>query len=129
MTTATGAYSTFLSHCAFSELGTDEKYQHVTLFLRALLNLNLPRANLILTKQSVLLLRDMGYAYTTAASVNEECFVTDLADVWEKLMQTKDETLALSFLDYFCINLLKETSTILEHFSGSMRALKGCRTP
>lgn len=54
----------------FFEAKTDKEYEHVTLFLHALLIQDLNRASFFLSKQSVLFLRDMFQDYGNAAAVS-----------------------------------------------------------
>lgn len=78
------------------DLGSVEKYEHVTTFQRDFLIQNSNRSDLFLCNQSVIFLRDIVCVRGTAAIVNEKHLLTDLADGCDKALQLNDGHLARS---------------------------------
>lgn len=64
-----------------SQAKPDEKYRHVASFMGAHLIQNSHHANMFLSNQSLLLLRDMVWVYDPAAEIRKNDLATDLADV------------------------------------------------
>lgn len=89
------------------ELRADEKYQHVTLFLRAFLIQNPHRAKVFLWKQSMLFLGDMVGVYRTAAAVNVTNRSTGLVAVSDKELQHNNGLPALSCFAQRHTNFMK----------------------
>lgn len=99
----------------FQDIGIDEKYKQVTLFLRAFLIRNSHRGNVSMPSQSVLFLRNVVRVYGTAvAAMNENDIVTNLEDTWYKALQLNDKPLALSRFAQRRCHLLRQEYTIPE---------------
>lgn len=92
----------------FCKLKPDEMYEHVTPFLHVFLFRNSRLANMWLSKQSVLCLRDMAWFNGTAAAVNRNYFLNEMVNVSDKAVLQKNGQLVLSCFVLRRTDLLNE---------------------
>lgn len=109
----------------FSELESNDNYEPIALFLHAFLIRNSDFANVILSKQSVLLIRDVDWVYGTAAAVPVDCILKKIADAWNRALQLNNLRRERPCFDQQSIGLLEQGYFALEGFADRMRETEG----
>lgn len=89
-------------------------------FLHTILVQNLLRANVALSKETVVLIQHMALVYSTAKAVNESDLSKVITDVWENAAQLNDKPLQLSYSAQRVTDFLKQEYTTLESFCRPM---------
>lgn len=109
------------------ELGTGDRYEHVTPFLSAFFIRNSHPADVFLSKLSVIFLRDMMWVFGTAAARTENDIATEMTAICDKAFHLKNGLLVLSCFAQCCTNFLKRGYTVLEDFSDRIEAPQSVR--
>lgn len=111
------------------ELGTDDKYEHVALFLHTFCIRILHRANVFLSKCFYLFLRDIMLFYGTADTVHEQNLGTEVVTILVEGLQRNNELLALSVFAQRRTAIVRYSYIILESFADPRKHRQGCRMP
>lgn len=94
----------------------NETFEHISLFLHAIIIRDSQSANKFLSRQSVPFQRDKIWVYGAAGAVNENFHVTDLSKVWDEALQLKSAPLDLSLFAELRAKVLTQGYTTLQSF-------------